>query len=528
MSPVSNISGMTSVPTRQVPSRRLLLMSGSPALRSLVRAIGARLSPAAVLGAAFGIVIFAQVVLRPILGYSDNGDFDRVTHPLGLVLPDYEQRNGFVNPKLAFGPSEDRAYWNILLPLQRVLVDGARWLGAESFDIRWLGTFYAVAGGLCLWLLLRALPGRTLPITVGLLLILVLGDSAFVAYLGSYYSEPGSLLGFLLVLAGIFSVRGRRQLPVWQLTLLAATAAVLVLAKVQNVALVLVLVPALMLLRPRKASVVLGIALVVGGGAFLHEGTPEMKGYYVYDTVFASILPHSPTPEADLRELGLDPALVRYTHSSAYHNGDFQDPSFQRLLVTGGRKKIYAFYLRHPLRAFGLGVRATRDAAELRPSYLGNRVAGEGYPRTTMACELCLYSSTSRALKPAAPVLLPALYLLAFLAVPRLRRRARQTQDRHEGAGTDLATEPRTLADGIAVTALLGVLSFATAVAGEGDFELVKHLYLFEVLTGVLVSLLVGAGILEIREHGRRRTLLADDEPYPYPAPHREPATVAT
>jgi hypothetical protein len=494
------------------------------ALHSWVAAIRARLSAPAVLGVVFGAVVFAQVALRPILGYSDNGDFDRITHPLGLVLPDYEQRNGFVNQNLAFGPSETRGYWNIFLPLQRVLVDGARWLGAESFDIRWMGTFYAVAGGLCLWLLLRALPGRTLPIVVGLLLILVLGDSAFDAYFDSYYSEPGSLIGLLLVLAGVFALRGRRRVPVWQLALIAAAAFVLVLAKVQNVSLVLVLVPALMLLKPRKVSVVLGIALLVGAGAFLQNGEPSVKGYYAYDTVFTSILPHSPTPEADLRDLGLDPALVRYLHSSAYHNGNYPDPSFQHLVATGGQKKIYAFYLRHPQRALELAVRGTRDAAELRPSYLGNRVAADGYPRTTMACELCLYSSTSRALKPAAPVLLPALYLLALLAVSRLRRRARRDEDRPETSATPVEpAELRTLADGIAMTALLGLMSFATALAGEGDFELVKHLYLFEVLTGVLASLLLAAGSLEIRARRRNRLLADEHEPYPEVSPSREP-----
>lgn len=473
----------------------------------------------------FALVIFVQVALGPILGYSDNGDFDRVTGPLGLVLPDWSQRNGFVTPRLAFGPTTDHGYWNILLPVQHVLVDGARWLGATAFDIRWLGTFYAIAAGLCLWLLLRALPGRILPISVGSMLILVLGDSAFVAYFDSFYSEPGSLLGFLLVLAGVVAVRGRREIPVWDLAMLGAVAAVLLLAKVQNVFLALVLVPALLLVKPRRVSAVLGVGLLILAGSFMHGGEPPIKGYYVYDTVFASILPHSPNPEADLRDLGLDPTLVRYNHSSAYHDGNYADPSVQRLVTDGGHTKLFGFYLRHPQRLVGLVTRATRDAAELRPSYLGNRVAADGYPRTTMACELCLYSSTSRALKPAAPVLLPALYLLALLSARRLRRRVRREDDGCDGARSDLADEARTLADALTVTALCGVLSFATAIAGEGDFELVKHLYLFEVLTGVLVGLLTAAGIREIRERRRARTMLAPDEPYLEPSPR--PETVA-
>lgn len=489
-----------------------------------MRFLKTHLSVAGVLGSAFGLVVFVQVALAPILGYSDNGDFNRVTDPLGLVLPHWDQRNGFVDPHLAFGVSKSDGYWNILLPVQHVLVSAARWLGAESFDIRWLGIFYAVAGGICLWLLLRALPGRILPITVGLILLVVLGDSAFVAYFDSFYSEPGSLLGLLLVLAAVFALKGRREVPVRQLALLGAASAVLVLAKVQNVPLVLVLVPALLLLKPRKVSLVLGVGLLVTGGVFLHRGEPAAdNGYYVYDTVFSSILPHSPTPQDDLRELGLDPALVRYSHSSAYHHGDYLDPSFQRLLAKGGHASLFAFYLRHPSRASGLTVRGMRDAAELRPSYLGNRVAADGYPRTTMACELCLYSSTSRVLKPAAPVLLPAMYVLALVAERRLRRRARP--EREESADTLAAVEQRTLADGIAMTALAGVLSFATALAGEGDFELVKHLYLFEVLSGVLAALLVGAGVLELRERRRRRLVLTT-EPYPDRAAEQEPVPV--
>jgi hypothetical protein len=492
----------------------------------LTRGLAARFSLAAVLGVAFAVVVFAQVVLRPMLGLSDNGDFDRVTQPLGLVSPDWDQRNGYVNPLWTFGPKKETPYWSSLLPLLHLLVDGSRRLGADFFDLRWLGAFYAVAAGLCVWLLIRALPGRLLQIVVGVPLILVLGDSAFVGYLGSFYSEPSSLIGLLLVLAVVFGVRGRRRLPAWQLALAALAAALLVLAKAQNVSLLLVLVPALCLLKPRKVSVALGLALAVAGGVYLHNGPPGIQGFYVYDTVFVSILPHSPDPEGDLRELGLDPGLVRYTHSTVYHNGNYLDPSFQRLLASGGHRKLYAFYLHHPGRALGLAVRATRDTAELRPSYLGNRVPGDGYPRTTMACELCLYSSTSRALKPAAPVLLPAMYLLAFLAVRRLRRRARQDFGLPAGTGTEL----RTLSDGLAVTALLGLLSFATAVGAEGDFELVKHLYLFEVLTGVLGFLLVAGGVLELR-HRRAGRQLAPLEPPAFdggPTSDRAPASRLT
>jgi hypothetical protein len=41
------------------------------------------------------------------------------------------------------------------------------------------------------------------------------------------------------------------------------------------------------------------------------------------------------------------------------------------------------------------------------------------------------------------------------------------------------------------MTAALGVLAFGAALLGEGDFEIIKHLYLFDVVTGLLAVFVV-------------------------------------
>jgi hypothetical protein len=443
---------------------------------------------------------------------SDNGDFLRVLAPLGLQRPPGSAGGGFVVLRYAYGDVAADGYGSSLMPFLRLVTGAPRWLGADSFDIRWLGACYAVALGVVVWLVVRAVGTGVVQIAVAVGLVVVLTDSAFASYLASFYSEPGSLFGLLFTLGVLLLVRGRRVVPVGLLVLGTVAAVLLVTSKTQNAPLALVLAPALLLLRPRKWAVPAAVLLVAVAGLYVRAQPAVFADRNTYNVVFVSLVADSRDPAADLRALGIDSSLARFAGTSVYaHPEALKDPSVRRFLDHGARLKIARLYLRHPDRAFSLANRGARAAAEIRAPYLGNRAREQGYRPGTKACEFCLYSPISRWLEPASVVLLPSLYLLALAVSLRLRRR-----DPDERNSTQPRTAPdpaRGLADALTLTALLGCVAFAAALAGEGDYELIKHLYLFDATTGVLAVLVVG-GILTLWRDSAAAARLSSRSPF--------------
>lgn len=160
--------------------------------------------------------------------------------------------------------------------------------------------------------------GTEVRLVVALALVLVVADARYIAYFNSGYTEPGSLLFGLLTidLFARLAVGEGDRVP--NLLAFVASSALLIWSKPQNVILA---VPLAFLavrlaildssMRWRVATAASAAVLVVSAVAYRAVPPPLWyKQHIRHIAVFNSLLPTSPDPAADLRELGVEPALA--------------------------------------------------------------------------------------------------------------------------------------------------------------------------------------------------------------------------
>ncbi len=366
-----------------------------------------------------------QLLVPPVIGLADNGDYQRVMGYAGFehstddpverylsflrtryrVLPIGSVRNGHLSSETA-------------LALVAREASGASTGGV--FDLRVLGALHAVLLAAALGALLHACRGLPVgaQVTAAVLAVFFFTDVGYVAPFNSFYGQSASLL-FLLLTAGVAAHAIRRgRLEGGWLPLYFGLAAAFVGSKPQEA----IQGPLLALLGLRLARVPVRGAwrriaawLALGLCAFsLWYGrrTPlPLREAALYQVVFYEILPHSPDPGADAAALGLDPAWVRYSGTDAFAAGTpLDDPDFRvRFLRAVGYRRIARFYLERPRR---LGERLARVSSKmwtLRPSY-GNYERSAERPALTKTERFAAWSRLRRRLL--APHALAALALL--------------------------------------------------------------------------------------------------------------------
>src|SRR4051794_21123318 len=138
-----------------------------------------------------------QILTSPVLGLADNGDYKRVLNHLDLVAvrPPGQSHFQFLVLDYVSGPAPEQSYTSTEL----FFVGAVRWLHdllgfGPNLDLRVVGGAHALALGVAVWLVVRALPGsRVLRAVTAGVLVVVVTDTRFVVYLNSFYTEPASM-----------------------------------------------------------------------------------------------------------------------------------------------------------------------------------------------------------------------------------------------------------------------------------------------------------------------------------------------
>ncbi len=435
-----------------------------------------------------GVLVY-QVILPPIVGLADNGDFNRIIEPLGLEHTSEEwgdryflhvNRNYTIVPRIKpFLLSSELLLGELAVAANRVISRG------RSFDLLAMGIVHLLVYLIGVHLILRA--GRTFSrparIVIGLALLLAGTDVAYVSVFNSFYTECASLV-FLTILIGVALLGLRAASPGrWFVPTFFLVAALFISAKPQNylLALPLACVPALLLARPRRGSRhhrrrgtrIAEVASVAGGllilaGVLYLRVPPSFRSPILWDTIFYSILKESPSPERDLEQLGLDPGLARYAGVPAWA-GDVETPHPEAGERTGFGA-IGLFYLRHPGRFLGISERCARQTFAWRDPQLGNFTKDAGHPPGARSREFAGWSDLEgMALPKSLGFLVPFFGLFLAGCAWQVRK--------HGLRGPAGAT-----AAFCAVIAVTAILEFMICVFAEGTKDIIKHLHLFQVL----------------------------------------------
>ena len=432
----------------------------------------------AVLAAAAAILAY-QVLVPPIVGLADQGDFARMIGRFGYGPEDkspglkfmYVVRRYVPDPTFRYPDWEqfnsEYVFTASAVALNRIVSkDG-------SLDVTVMGLVHALAFlaafARLLWAARRF---RAAPL-VWLASLMVLTDAAYAAYWNSFYAEPAICIFVLLLAAETIELWESPDPAAWQLARWTLWAVALVLAKPQNGPIGVVL--ALYALRLRwwsgkrrtRRMALAGGAIIAGAVALSVATVPAPVRWNTgYDMVFRSIVPESHDPAADLRTLGLDPALAKY-------GGTFAEGHPFYELVTGGAFRdritpwrIARFYLLRPAR-FWKHTKVMLGSAFVMRDFYGNFEKAAGYPVAARSQAFSLWSGFhanvfERGARP--------LFFLLVLCPPALAWRWKRA-----------AAEERRHLEFAALLLACCLAALFTVLLGD-CWDNIKHFYVFNLL----------------------------------------------
>jgi len=440
--------------------------------------------------AAAATLLAWQLLVPPVVGLANNGDFERVLGPVGLRAAATERSEKYFSWIVTRFENAPAGWYPTGLKTSETLLAGAAKAASRpfepdgAFDLRWLGALHALLLVAGLGLLVSA----TAPLppaarwTAAALLVFVFTDVGYAAPLNSFYSQAASL-AFLLPALGLLAraaASPERAGPAWAIAFLAcaggyagskpqeALQGILLAAFAVRIAAVSG--------RPRRAATVVASAFLAAFSLWYARQTPpEIADVAKYHKVFMELLPSSPEPERDLRDLGLDPSWIAAAGKIAYPpSSPFQDPSFRsQFLARFSYPRLLRFYATHPSRLVATVREGGREALRLRHPRFGNFEHREGVPPGAQTSAFSLWSRMRLGL-PGHPLLWIGALWVASLAAA--------------AAGWRRATVPGRLArEGIVLLVAMAALAFTICVLSNAHGDLARHFYVFHALTDLLL-----------------------------------------
>lgn len=476
---------------------------------------------AAVAAAVFAVttaIALAQLFLSGTVGLADNGDANRLVCPLGLKVGPDSSQQGFEGDYVAVEPCppgdgfQYRTSWGPLLRLTYWVTRQVT--GSDSFDMAVMAVVGAVLLGAGAAAFFLALPGRLgarWPLVA--LVVVAVSDIGFLTYFNSGYTDQGGFIGLVWVCAGVVGLVTRRTWP-W---FLVAAGAVLFTAVAKTALLSIIPAVALALLLSRRHWAGrpvagrwgirrLGVLMLAVGlllTAFVGQ-TARSQGYMLskgnqFNLLFYTLLEESEDPRADLRDLDLPTALARFAGTSAWELttpwGDEDIAEHEERIFSWG---TYAgFFAAQPDRFLELVPRSFDAVSDARVGYLAN-LPGEPGGDPPLADRPSPVFSVLDLLPRGWPV--PAISFL-WLGAAVFGVRWARSHDAGRAARGVLAL----LLTGYAVSQSLLALS-------DGFYELAKHNVHAAFATGLLLAVLLEAGIRTGVSAVRRRRAAGPDD----------------
>lgn len=468
-------------------------------------------------GIALSVLIIVLIMISPVIGLADSGDFGRVLGVTGLSVQNPNESFEYLyfhyaHQYFSYGDYKPGGYISTHVILVAVAGLIGRVVNGETFDIRILGVCYTILIVSAIVLLVRNAPElnnrrNTFIVTtvLALSLLFVFGDIGYLAYFQSFFGEPFALIAMLLTVASSIALASR-PIPTGKLLVLFVVAALAVAtSKIQNAPLgfaFALLAWRMIGLRPDRKwrrQVWTGVAVLFMGSALMIAVAPDrLKNTNLYQSIFYGVLKDSPNVARDMKELGIPEKYAVLAGTNYFQKNTAipqKDPFLrQEVLEKLSHKDIALYYLRHPSRFMQKLDKAAANAMFIRPYYLGNYDQSAGKPSGAISYEFSGWSQWKDRYMPSNYEWYISLFLTYYVALGTLWRR-------------NSSRRLRLVAETLAVVALAGVFSCIVPLIGDGEADLGKHLFMFNVCFDMMgISAITGAvfGLLRLVERRYR------------------------
>jgi hypothetical protein len=320
------------------------------------------------------LILIYTLLLNPILGKCDNGDFGRLQKFAGLsdVSNNYEEiYDGFFHEKYRTNFLFYLAPWGSDWIFGAVIVKIAvgihfifNFFGAKLFDIRIQTVIYIFLFLISIYYILKYKGFSTIhKVVLGLFIIVFFTDINYIAYFNSFFGEAGTIVFFFLTLGTYLNLISKENYDARSLKIFFASSLGFLTSKTQQLPLLLFMIiiyGALyfyssdknqkILIRKLSIFVVVFCTIV-----YLSIGDFTNKNN-IYQAVFTGVLKDSKNPEKDLEELGINKKFASLAGTGFYA----KDLAFQPLgkemreefYPKASRGKILIYFAKHPDRAY--------------------------------------------------------------------------------------------------------------------------------------------------------------------------------
>ncbi|HVP46043.1 MAG TPA: hypothetical protein VMT32_05645 [Bryobacteraceae bacterium] len=344
-----------------------------------------RLSSVIIVSLAAG-VIFWQLMLPPVVGLANNGDFGKILGNFGLGGP-REHEHIFADTKYAF---DSRYFYKSgyssseLILVAPALALGAMFSRDGRLDLRYMGLIHSALflAALVLFVPLLVDLAHWAQFAIGFAIVLLFCDVAYVSYLNSFYMDVAAYL--FLLLATVFYLRGLRWQRRVDSILLVICCMLVVTSKPQHALLGFPIALLFLALkgggRSKKATwAAIAAGLVAAAVLCLRYASPP--GYQArgcFTVLFYRVLPNAKDAERTLADVGLDSSFIKYIGKHAYSDWILENPAFAATFSERvNYSRLGRFFLTHPRDAYVALHKSMSEAGRHRP-VLGNFDSGSG------------------------------------------------------------------------------------------------------------------------------------------------------
>lgn len=453
------------------------------------------------------VIMAAALLIKPVIGMADNGDFYRSINGQGIYKLDrHEDDQFFQYFSSKYGIYQ---YYNetekSLLSVQNLYIQAAKLLNAvfgpdkAIFDIRFLSVFLILQLAAGMYLLVdyiawkRSLLQKWLLAVVGVVMFV---DTAYTAYFNSFYAEGIVYVSFLLLTVSALLMTQDRYSPYPLLASVLVNGIILIFTKQQNATAgaVLFLLCILMgagfrIVRPGFRRIAFTGALVMGiSGVVMYLSIPDT---YVtinqYHAMTRGALMTGQNPEETLEQFGIDrqySILDGTIYFERYPSADVESPQLKEGFYNKyGFVSLTAYYLTHPDELMAILNKAANNGYMIRPDFQGNYERSAGRQPGEKTNFFTFYSEMKKTYVPNT-VGFVVIWMLVVCGISFRDRRKLMV---------------------IICTIIMGLIQVGTSIIGAGDADLAKHIFLYNVsfdlvsficfapiLTGWLSQLLTG------------------------------------
>jgi hypothetical protein len=345
-------------------------------------------------GAAAAILCY-QLILPPVVGLADNGDFVKIIARFDLYAKVHRTYQ-FIDTFYEFHP--ERHWISGFYSTETLLILPALALNAllskdGTFDLRSMGLVHGALFLAALWLFapLFGDKPRAVRICFNLLAVLMYCDVMYVSGLNSFYMDEPAYL--FLLLSAVLYLRVLRWHQKQDEILLILCTLLLVGAKTQHALLGFFIAALLFVTRGKVLAAGAG-CIVLASSLMLWKGAPhDYASPSLYNVTFMQIVPHSRNVERTLKGLGLDDSYLPLIGKSAYFpDSRLGDPAFrrefdQRISVL----KLAVFYAVHPWDTYETLQDSLNEAGRQR--FFGNFDIATGYAPFTESQAFAYWST---------------------------------------------------------------------------------------------------------------------------------------